>query len=300
MENRVLRAHLFMLVANLIYGANYTIAKDVMPKYILPFGFILLRVSGAVILFWMVQLFVPRERVERKDLLLLLLCSVFGVATNQMMFFAGLNLSTPINAAVMITSNPILVLLLTAVIFKIRISLLKIIGIALGISGALYLILQGKEGAATLLSAETSLGNIMVLANSLSYAIYLVLVQPLLTKYHPVTIMKWVFTFGWFFVLPFGYTQFNLIEWTSFPPVIVVETSFVVVGTTFVAYLLNTLAQRSAGAEVVSTYVYAQPLMAAILAILVGSDRLSWPLVISGVLVFGGVYLVSYRRSPTG
>lgn len=300
MENKVLRAHLFMLGANLIYGANYTIAKDVMPKYILPYGFILLRVSGAVILFWILQSLMPRDRVESKDLLRLLLCSVFGVAVNQMMFFAGLNLSTPINAAVMITSNPILVLLLTAIIFKVRISLLKIIGIALGISGALYLILQGKEGAANLLSAETSWGNILVLINSLSYAIYLIIVQPLLTKYHPVTIMKWVFTFGWFFVLPFGYTEFSAIEWTSFPPMIIAETTFVVVGTTFVAYLLNTLAQRNAGAEVVSTYVYAQPVMAAILAILAGSDRLSWPLALSGILVFGGVYLVSFRRSPTG
>jgi drug/metabolite transporter (DMT)-like permease len=300
MENKVLRAHLFMLGANLIYGANYTIAKDVMPKYILPYGFILLRVSGAVVLFWILQMLVPSEKVERRDLLRLFVCAIFGVAVNQMMFFAGLNLSTPINAAVMITSNPILVLLLTAVIFKVRISLLKIIGIALGILGALYLILQGKEGAVNLLSAETSWGNILVLINSLSYAIYLIIVQPLLSKYHPVTIMKWVFTFGWFFVLPFGYSEFSAIEWATFPPIIVAETVFVVVGTTFVAYLLNTIAQRLAGAEVVSTYVYAQPVMAAILAILAGSDRLSWPLVISGVLVFSGVYLVSFRRSPTG
>lgn len=284
-----LKAHLAILGANLIYGVNYTVAKDVMPLYIQPFGFIFCRVLGALLMFWVVGLFI-KEKVEKKDFLLLFVCGFFGVAANQLMFFYGLNITTPINAGIIMTSNPILVLIASAIILKERVKIKKVIGIGLGLSGALLILLFKNNFA---FGSTTLFGDMFIFLNAISYGVYLVLVKPLMVKYNAITVIKWVFTFGFLFVLPFGYGEFNLIEWSTFSSKIWWEFAFVVIGTTFFAYGLNIYALKNVSPSVVSTYIYLQPVIAATFAIWLGVDRLDITKVIAAVLIFYGVYLVS-------
>ena len=206
MNKRIL-AHLALFGANLIYGINFTVAKDVMPDFIDPLGFILVRVTGAVTLFWLIFRFFYYQKVAPKDLLRLALCGLFGVAVNQMLFFEGLNLTTPINAAVIMVTNPIIVLLIGFAFATEKITTTKLVGVCLGAAGAILLITNGGNVA---LSQENFWGNIMVLLNASSYAIYLVIVKPLMKKYKPITVISWVFLFGIIFVIPFGWSEFGL------------------------------------------------------------------------------------------
>lgn len=288
-----LKAHLAILIANTIYGINYTVAKDVMPNYILPFGFIFCRVIGALSLFWILHLF-SYEKVAKKDFLLMAICGFFGVFANQLMFFYGLNITTPINAGIIMTSNPILVIIVSAFILKNRITVFKVSGIFLGITGALLLLLLKKDFS---LGYETLFGNIFIFLNALSYAIYLVLIVPLMKKYRPITVVKWVFTFGFIFVLPFGIEQFTEIQWDTFTNKIWLKFSFVVIATTFFTYLLNIYGLKKMNPSVVSTYIYLQPLIATLFAIWSGKDSLDWIKILAAILIFSGVYMVSKTQS---
>lgn len=292
--NKQLLAHLALIGAQLIYGANYTIAKEVMPDYIQPFGFIVLRCIGAVSLFWITGLFI-KEKVSKSDLPKLALCALFGIAINQLFFFKGLNYTNPINAAVIMTSTPILVLIMAAVLIKERITAKKALGIVIGLIGTLLILVVGKELS---FGSNTFLGDLMVWVNASSYGVYLVLVSPFMKKYHPLTVIKWIFLFGLIQVLPFGYSEFTQIEWTTFPPNIIWATVFVVVGLSFFAYLFNTIALKYVSPSVVSTYIYLQPVLASVFAVALSKDHLDAIKVISAVLICFGVYLVS-SKSPT-
>jgi len=238
--------------------------------------------------------FAVKEKVAQKDLALLAVCGGFGVAANQLMFFYGLNLTSPINAAIILTCNPILVLIISAVVIKERITSRKIIGIGLGLTGAAGLILF--NGAASL-SSDGFIGDLFVFLNATSYAIYLVLVKPLMKKYKPMTVIKWVFFFGFIYVLPFGWNQFHEIDWSGFTPNIWGAFVFVVVGTTFLAYLFNIFGLRELSPSVVSIYIYSQPLIASIMAIALQKDELSYEKIIAALFIFSGVYLVSTKKS---
>ena len=285
-----------MFAANLIYAINYTFAKDVMPDFIQPSGFILLRVAGAVILFSLFFFLFVNEKVEKKDIIRLAICGIFGVAINQLLFFEGLNLTTPINAAIIMTINPVLVIIMSALILCEKINFRKGIGIALGLVGASALILNGGN-----VSSNTNfmLGNMFVFINAASYGLYLVLVKPLMQKYHPITVMFYVFGFGLLYVLPFGYTELLAVDWVNFPTIIIWEVLFVVLCTTFIAYLLNSSALKLLNPSTVSIYIYLQPVLATLFAIFRGSDRLDEIKIIAAVIIFVGVYLVSVRSVKT-
>ena len=294
--NRKSVSHILIFIANLIYAINYTFAKDVMPDFIQPSGFILLRVIGAVTFFLIYYLLFVNERVEKKDIIRLAICGVFGVAINQLLFFEGLNLTTPINAAIIMTINPVLVIIMSALILFEKINIRKGIGIALGFLGASTLILNGGN-----MSGNTNymLGNMFVFVNAASYGLYLVLVKPMMQKYHPITVMFYVFGFGLMYVLPFGYTELLAVDWVSFPTIIIWEVLFVVVCTTVIAYLLNSSALKSLNPSTVSIYIYLQPVLATLFAIFRGSDSLDEMKIIAAVIIFVGVYLVSVRSVKT-
>ena len=290
--NKRLLAHLALFAANLIYGINYTVAKEVMPDYIEPLGFILVRVTGAVVLFWLCYALFYYEKVKKGDLLKLAICGLFGVAINQMLFFEGLNLTTPINAAVIMVSNPILVLLFGILLATERLSSKKGIGIALGALGAIVLITNSGQVS---MNNEHFWGNIMVFINASSYAVYLVLIKPLMQKYKPITVISWVFLFGILFVIPFGWSDFQVIQWATMPNGILWRVAFVVIGTTFLAYLFNVYGLKTLNPSTVSTYIYLQPVLASIVAIIASSDSLDITKIGSSILIFLGVYLVSHK-----
>ena len=287
---KIILAHIALIFANLIYAINFTLAKDVMPEYIMPSGFILLRVSSAVILFSIVYFLFIRERVKKKDLIKLAVCGLFGVAVNQLFFFEGLNLTSPINASIIMTTNPIIVLVISFVILKDKITGYKLFGILLGIFGAWNLILNSNNMS---FSSGSGLGDIFVLINATSYGLYLVLVKPLMSKYNPITILFIVFSFGLIFVFPFGYNELSLVNWTEIPNNIWFEIGFVVLFTTFFAYLLNAFALKNVSPNTVSIYIYLQPVLASFFALYWGADELKEDKIIAALFIFAGVYLVS-------
>ena len=188
--SKLLQAHVALFLVALIYGANYTIAKDVMGQgYLDPLPFILLRVSSGAALFWIFHRLLIRESIAKKDILRLALCGLFGVALNQMLFFSGLNRTTPINASLIMTTTPILVLVASAVYLGERITPVKILGISLGALGAGLLIAYGER----LNFGEGWKGDLLVFLNASCYGIYLVVVKKLMKRYHPLTVVKWVF-----------------------------------------------------------------------------------------------------------
>ena len=288
--NKNTLAHISLFLANLIYAINYTFAKDVMPDFIQPSGFILLRVTGAVTLFSIMYFLFVKEKVNKKDIIRLAICGIFGVAINQLLFFKGLNITSPINAAIIMTTNPVLVIIMSAVILHEKLNIRKGIGIALGLIGASALILNGGSLNG---NNDFMLGNTFVFINAVSYGLYLVLVKPLKQKYHPITVMFYVFGFGLLYVLPFGYSELLAVEWTSFPPKIMCEVAFVVVCTTVIAYLLNSSALKHLNPSTVSIYIYTQPVLATLFAIFRNADTLDEMKIISASIIFIGVYLVS-------
>ncbi|MFD2563760.1 DMT family transporter [Aquimarina rubra] len=277
--------------ASLIYAINHTLAKGVMPTYIKPFGFILLRVIGAAALFWLASIWAPKQKIDRSDWLRIFGCAVFGMVINMLMFFKGLQLSTPINSSVMITISPILVFILSAIFLSEKITFLRTIGILLGFSGALGLILFGAEVRQD--APNIPLGNILFIINAASYAIYLVLVKPLTAKYHSFTLMKWFFLIGVIINFPITISEFIEVQWTTLPYDVVWKMVFVVVGTTFFTYLLNVFALRTLKASTIGAFIYLQPLLAISFAMAMGADSLSLVKIVSALLVFLGVYLVT-------
>lgn len=286
-----LQAHLFLFLANLIYGVSFTIAKDVVPAYVGPFGAIVIRVSVSLLLFAAAYFIFIREKIYRKDIPLLMLCGLFGVAMNQLLFFKGLSITTPINAALIMTITPIMVVTISYFSGRDYMNLWRVLGIVLGIIGALTIILYGKDVEFT---ASRSLGDLCVFLNAASYAVYIVIVKPLMKKYHPITIITLVFLFGNCIVIPVGYREFSQINWPEMPAVIVAELAFIVIATTFLAYLFNILAMRHASPGVVGIYIYSQPAIATIFALLMQKDSFSWEKMLATLLIFTGVYLVSF------
>lgn len=288
--NKRIISHAAILGANIIYGVNYTIAKEIMPDYMHPLGLVFCRILGAIILFWSLSFFIKREKVLQKDLLIIFIASIFGVATNQMLFLIGLNYTTPIDASIIMTVNPILVLVVAAIFIGERITGRKIVGIVIGAIGAITLILYSGKAD---FGSENFIGNVMIFFNALSYGIYLVLIKPIMSKYHPLTVMKWAFMFGYIFVFPISLNRFLEISWTQIPINIYFAILFVVVFTTFFAYLLNVYGLKRLNASTVSIYIYSQPIIASIVAVLLAKDEITLIKIISTILVFIGVYLVS-------
>ena len=295
--NNILRAHLALIAANLIYGVNYGIAKQVMPDYLSPFALVFARISGACILFWALSLLLPKETIDRKDILRLLIATVFGVAVNQSLFLNGLNITTPIDAAIIMTATPILVLLVARLLIREPITIFKVIGIVAGATGAILLILYSGNMS---FSNNHVIGNSIIVANATSYALYLVIVKPLINKYHPVTLMKWIFLFGILLVSAPGLPAFMRVNWGSLPGDIMLSVLFVVVGTTFLAYLLNMYSLKYVKPITVSIYIYSQPVIASIVALILGQDVITPVKIMAALLVFTGVYFVSFSSSKSG
>ncbi len=282
--------------ATTIYGLNHTIAKGVMPTHVQPFGFIMLRVIGASVLFWAISVFGPKEKIDRKDYPRMLVCALLGMGANMLVFFQGLALSTPINSAVLVTTTPIIVLILSAVIIKEYISKRKVFGIGIGLLGALGLILFGAE--VRMDAPNIPLGNFLILMNSVFYGSYLIGAKKLLEKYHPFTFMKWLFTIGIFICLPFGYSQLIDIQWSRLPLDAAGGIAFVVIGTTFCTYLFNIFALTQLRASTLSAFVYVQPLIGIVFAMAMGQDRLTLIKILAACLVLLGVYLSSKKPRP--
>lgn len=292
------KAHFALLGANVIYGANHIIAKGVMPNKIGPSAFVFLRILGASLLFWIIKSFI-KEKVDKKDFPLLILCGLLGVASNQLLFFHGLNLTSPIDASIIITAVPVMVLIFSAFLLKERITTNKLIGITIGAIGAVLLIWYGNKAEGT----SSVLGNIYVLLNACSYALYMVLVKPLMKKYNPITIISWAFLFGFIFMFPFGIQDILNTSFESFTLNTYLSVAFVVLGTTFLAYLFNIYALSKVSPSISGSYIYLQPvvsfIMVSLYAFVLNNNEYSQDInlvkIISCLMVVIGVYMISKK-----
>ena len=292
MDKRTL-ALLAALGATTIYGLSHTIAKEVMPTHIQGFGFVQVRLLGAAILFWLVSLFIPQQKIDRADFPKMLLCARFGMVINMLCFFKGIELSTPINSAVLITITPILVFVFSAILIKERLLLPRIVGVILGFIGALVLIVFGNE--IRLDAPNIPLGNALFVMNASFFGLYLVLVKSLSAKYTTVHLLKWLFLFGFIMAFPISYPEFSEVSWSTLPFEAIWRFGYVIVGTTFMTYLLNVYALKQLKASTVGVFTYLQPLIGIGYAILVGADGLTVYKLVGGGVVLLGVYLVTKR-----
>jgi drug/metabolite transporter (DMT)-like permease len=298
--SKTLLAHLSLFIVNTLYGASHVLAKGVMPKYLTPNVFILFRALGATLLFWMVCLIYGRNNIERTDLPRLVACGFFGVALNQLCFFHGLNLSSAINSGIIMAFNPIIVVILSYFILKDKISLTQAVGIFLGSSGAILLTLTAGTG-----QGDSVQGDLLLFINSASYAIYLVLAKPLMQKYSPLTVITWVFTIGAVFVLLFPplWGELLLTKFSSIPGAVWIKIIYVIVGVTFLTYLLTMFGLKYLSASVSSTYIYFQPVQVMLFAYLFTAmgiadnytATITWQKIIYMLVIFVGVYVASRK-----
>ena len=278
-------------IATLIYGVTYTIAKDVMPNYIKPYGFILLRVSSATLIFWTVGLFTKQQKVEKSDYKKILIASFFGITLNMLAFFKGLSLTSPISASVMMVTSPIMVLIFSSILIRKPIGKQRILGVFIGLVGAIFLITLGNSSTEN--STNSSFGNFLVFLNAASYGLYLVLAKDLVKKYNPIVFIKWLYLFGLIFVMPFGYSELTAVIWQEIPANIYWNISFVLLFTTCITYLFNLYGLSKLKPTTVSVFIYLQPVIATIYALIVGSDSLNIVKLCATLLIFLGVYLVT-------
>ncbi len=292
--NKNQKAHFALFTVALIYGANYTIAKDILvSNSIQPHGFILFRVLTGALLFGLLFHGFIREKVQRKDVWLFALCGLFGVAINQIFFFRGLKLTGPIHASLIMTTTPIIVLVVSFLLLGEKITWKKVLGILLGAAGAIMLIAYGEE---VNFGSDQLWGDFQIFINAASYGIYIVLVKSLMERYHPFTVMYGLFVFGCCFVFPFGFREAMEVDWSSFSSGIWIGFVYVLFCTTFLTYLLNGYALKVLSPSVVSIYIYLQPFLASSIALLLGKDELTVSKLVAAVLIFVGVYLVSQRK----
>jgi len=289
---KALQGHIALFAAQLIYALNYSIAKGLMPNFIGPMSIVFFRILGATILFWTLSLFTKNETVEKKDLYKLAWLALFGVIINQIFFIYGLSITTPINSSIIMISNPIIVFICTLSILKERITILKTSGLIMAVIGA-FLILRYRGNFEV--GSDTIAGDLMTLINSASWAIFIVMAKPIMQKYNTVTAMRWLFLFGSIYIVPIGISFAIDTNWSAFTPHAWFALSFVVIATTFFAYLLNLYGLQELSANTVSAYIYLQPFLASLFAIALGEDRLTATKIFSGALIICGLYLVNKK-----
>jgi len=293
-EQKKLTGHLALLLTNIFFGVNNPVARMLMPEILHPMVLTFFRFAGAMVLFWLTSLFFKREQVPAKDVLLLFFASIFGLTLNQLPFFVGLSMTSSIDASIVVTMLPIVTMILSAIILKEPITQLKAIGVIVGASGALIIVFSSQ-------SVDTGnsnmIGNIIVFLAVISFALYLTLFKNLIIKYHPVTVMKWMFLFATITDLPFCYSLLTEVSFTDLSHSTWLATAYVIVLATFLSYILIPIGQKAVRPTTLSMYNYVQPIMASLVAVLIGIDKFGYHQALSAVLVFSGVYIVTQSKS---
>ena len=288
-----------MLGANVMWGLMSPVAKFVMVgSAVTPLVVTDLRITGAMVLFWIASFFQKPERVAPKDLLKLLGASLLAIVFNQGCFIFGVGLTSPVDASIITTSMPLLAMVLAAIYLKEPITGKKVLGIAVGATGALLLILGSHQVSEAKAAGNHYIwGDLLVLLAQFSYALYFVLFKNFVNKYSLITIMKWMFTYAFICALPFSYNDLLHTEWKSLQGTEIGALVFIVVGSTFISYVLIVIGQKNLRPTVAGMYNYVQPLVASIVAVCWGMDTFNFVKIISVALIFGGVYLVTNSRS---
>jgi len=294
--NQNTKAHWAVLGANIIYGISFSAIKMLTSGFMPAFSLNVVRIGVSAPLFWLLFAFKPsRAGIDKKDIPRFLLCALTGVAINQLLFIKGVSLTTSIHASILSLVSPIFITAAAGWLLKERFTGLKGIGLFLGISGAV-LIITGRQTSANI-GENMMLGDALVVINALSYSLYFVLVKPLMERYHPIHVVRWVFTFGTFMILPFGIGDFMETDFSAFTPEAWMALALVVLGTTFLAYLLNVYGLKYLGAGTTGTYIYTQPVFAAIIGIFLLGEYFSLRIALAAGLIAVGVLLATRKKT---
>lgn len=285
----VYKGHIAILLTNIFFGLNFVFAKNVDGTYISSEAFALLRMAGGVLFFWLIVPFCPHQKLERGDYIRLFFAGLFGGTINMYSFLKGITYTSPVDASIIMTLVPLSVLLLSAIFLGERITWVKMIGIILGALGAVALI--AYSGTVNM-GYDNLLGNLMCLGCVVSYTLYLIVMKPIMTKLHPLTVMRWVFLFSFIQTAPFFGKGLVNTNWSIMPTDTLISIGYVVIVATLLTYLLTSISLKTLSASTASMYNYMQPVIATVVAIILGQDSFSVIKLFAACLVFVGVYLV--------
>jgi len=292
--NIKIKAHIGVLIANFFFGACVVAVKHITPSVMPPFALNVARVGTALLLFWLLIFFSDtKASINKKDLPRFIVCGICGVAINQIFFIKGASLSSPIHVSLLALSTPIALTIIAAWLLNEQLTRNKILGLLLGISGAAILIFSRVSNAE---GKDMLLGDLFIILNAVSYAFYLVLVRPLMARYSPLHVTRWVFLFGATVILPIGMKDFMNTNWSAFLFTHWLSLFFVVIGATFIAYLFIVYGISHLGPSITGIYVYTQPVFATITGIVLFHEQLSWIKIFAAALIFGGVFLANKKR----
>jgi len=255
------------------------------------------RIAGSAIIFSIIFfIFVPEKIKVIRDYAYLAMLSIFGVVVNQFLFLKGVYLSTAINANIIITTIPVFTLLLAYIFSFEKITCSKVIGILVALAGVL-LILDIRNFSLT----KYALGNLLIVINSISYSLYLVLAKPILKRYKPFTIITYIFIFATIESIPFCYSSFLNTNFSTVRVVDYIVPACIVIFSTFLPYTINTKVLSIVDSSIVAIFVYVQPLIGTMLSVVILHEQLTLLVILSAILIFLGVALVSsHKLFPAG
>lgn len=289
--------HIACFIAYAIFGVNIIVCKDLTSSNaISPIALFCLRSIGAGAIFWLISCFMPSEKVERKDYLKIFAASVLGFFLTQLTFLMAIPLITPLDCSIVSSLSPIYTMIIAAIVLREPITFKKAGGVALSLVGILYLILNSTTGTGGITQSQP-IGIILMILNSLCFSLYLGIFKPTISRYSPITFMKWIFLFSTLLSLPIAGSEIISIDYGALPHAFIFELSFLIIFATFITYLLIPIGQQRIRPTLVSMYSYVQPIIAIVISIYIGMDTLSWQKVLAAAMVFGGVTLVTHSRS---
>lgn len=295
--NDKLKGHLASAACYTIFGLNIVMNKDVANSDIVsPYALFILRALGATALFWLVSFFTPKEKIAKKDMLKIVVASFVGLFVPQMTFLLAITMTTTIDTSILGSFTPIMTMFVAAIVLKEPITWKKAGGVALSFFGVLLLILNSVSSHNGV-EESSSQGIILMMLNGLSFAVYLGTFRPLIARYNVITFMKWMFLYSTLISVPFCLTDMLHVEYGKLTGVLPWEVAYIIVFATFIAYFLIPIGQKYLRPTIVSLYSYLQPIIAVLISICIGLDKLSWEKVVSIICVFAGVWIVNGSKA---
>jgi|ERR1035437_259429 drug/metabolite transporter (DMT)-like permease len=289
-----LKAHIALFLANALYGLNYFVVKEVVPSSINPVALTVLRAVGALFFLWVSGFWFKTQKIASTDKWKMMIGGLLGITVSQTLLIVGISHTSSINASIIMTTSPLFVLLISAYFLKIKLSIVKVLGIVLGATGAILVI---TSNGSISFSNKTFLGDSIILTNAISYGAYLVWTKPIMAKYDSFTVMRWMFFYGAIFMCIFGGYFFVNCNFAAIRPIIWLAIGFIVFGATFLTYLFNIYGLQYVNPTTVSIYIYIQPIIASLLAMIIRNESLSFTRILAMLMVFSGVYFVSIYKT---
>ena len=298
-DRSVPAGHLACFAAYAIFGINIIVCKDLTGGHLIsPIAIFTIRSLGAGLLFWIISLFQPREKVDRRDFLKIFAAAFLGYFMTQMTFLMAIPDVTPMHCSIISSMAPIYTMFIAAIVLKEPLTWQKAGGVTVSLFGIIFLILNNAGSDSGV--AESSLsGLLLMFLNSLSFSLYLGIFKPVIAKYSVITFMKWIFLFSALMSLPMSFREVFSFEWTRIPTAQMWELGYLIVFATFMAYFLIPFGQKRIRPTLVSMYSYIQPIIATVISIIIGMDIMTWQKLFASAMVFIGVFIVSRSRQAS-